>query len=143
VHPGRAAGLRETAARMHGKSIRVEIADAVGFDADRPFDRVLVDPPCSGLGTLQSRPDLRWRATPDRIEKLAPLQREILAAGARALKPGGTLVYSVCTISKAESEGVLADAAGLGLELEDTRETLPHRDGTDGFHIARLRRVSG
>ncbi|MCW3064855.1 MAG: sun protein [Solirubrobacterales bacterium] len=143
VHEGRAKALERTSAQAGATIVGVEIADAAAFEADRPFDRVLVDPPCSGLGTLQSRPDLRWRVTPERIAKLAVLQREILAAGARALRPGGTLVYSVCTISKAESDGVLADAAGLGLELEDTRETLPYRDGTDGFHIARLRRVSG
>jgi 16S rRNA (cytosine967-C5)-methyltransferase len=137
VHAGRAQALRETAARAGATIVDVETADAATFQADRPFDRVLVDPPCSGLGTLQSRPDLRWRATPDRIAKLVPIQREILAAGARALKPGGTLVYSVCTISQAEEVPTTE-----GLELEETRETLPDRDGTDGFHIARLRRLS-
>ena len=68
---------------------------------------MLVDPPCSGLGTLQSRPDLRWRTSPERIAELAPLQARILAAGAAATRPGGTLVYSVCTISRAECEDVV------------------------------------
>jgi len=143
VHPGRAAALRETCERMHAGIVRVEEADAAGFTTDQPFDRVLVDPPCSGLGTLQSRPDLRWRASPERIADLAELQKRILDAAVGALKPGGTLVYSVCTLSKRESEGVVGEEVAAGrLELEYARETLPHRDRTDGFHIARLRRVS-
>jgi 16S rRNA (cytosine967-C5)-methyltransferase len=143
VHPGRAGALRETCERMHASIVRVEEQDAASFTTEQPFDRVLVDPPCSGLGTLQSRPDLRWRASPERIAELAELQKRILAAAVDALRPGGTLVYSVCTLSKRESEGVVGEAARAGtLELEETRETVPHRDRTDGFHIARLRRLS-
>ena len=63
------------------------------------FDRVLVDPPCSGLGTLQARPDLRWRATPAGVAEMAGAQTALLAAGAAAVRPGGVLVYSTCTIS--------------------------------------------
>jgi 16S rRNA (cytosine967-C5)-methyltransferase len=137
VHPGRAAALRETCERMHASIVQVEEADAASFTTAKPFDRVLVDPPCSGLGTLQSRPDLRWRASPEAIVELAALQKRILDAGVGALKPGGTLVYSVCTLSKAEIH------EHPQLRLEEVRETTPHRDGTDGFHIARLRRLSG
>jgi 16S rRNA (cytosine967-C5)-methyltransferase len=90
---------------------------------------VLVDPPCSGLGTLQARPDLRWRTSPERIAALAGLQRDILAAGERALKPGGTLVYSVCTLSRAEEPA---------RPWSESRRLLPHRDGTEGFFIGRL-----
>ena len=71
------------------------------------YDRVLVDPPCSGLGTLQSRPDLRWRTSPERIAETAALQARILRAAARATAPGGTVVYSVCTISRREGEEVV------------------------------------
>src|SRR5579884_2303745 len=102
-HPGRAAALERTAARMRTASVRVETGDAAQARGDARFDRVLVDPPCSGLGTLQSRPDLRWRvgrAGPDSIGELAALQARILAAGGRSLAPGGVLVYSVCTISR-------------------------------------------
>jgi 16S rRNA (cytosine967-C5)-methyltransferase len=132
-HAGRAAALRRTAARMRTGSVRVEVADAAAFSTRTPFDRVLVDPPCSGLGTLQSRPDLRWRMAPERIAPLAALQRRILSAGERALAPGGTLVYSVCTLSRAEEPA---------RPWSSVRRLLPHRDGTDGFVIARLGGVS-
>ena len=141
-HAGRAAALERTVARMHATCVRVEVGDAVVPRADGSFDRILVDPPCSGLGTLQSRPDLRWRARPEATRELAAFQARILAAGARALAPGGTLVYSVCTISRAESEDVIdafvRDHADFSLDRQI--QLLPHRDGTDGFFIARLAR---
>ena len=142
-NPRRARGLEATCARMHCASVRVEVDDAVIPRHDPDFDRVLVDPPCSGLGTLQSRPDLRWRASPEAISELAALQLEILRAGASAVRPGGTLVYSVCTISRAESEGVIDRllAERGDVELEHATQLLPHRDRTDGFYIARLRRT--
>ena len=155
-HPGRAAALRETLTRMHVDRARVEVGDAASFIAPGRYDAVLVDPPCSGLGTLQSRPDLRWRTNPERIAALSALQGQILRAGANATAPGGALVYSVCTISRDEGVAVVdsllrerADfeaenlspmlpAAALGRSLQ----TLPNRDGTDGFFIAKLRRKS-
>jgi 16S rRNA (cytosine967-C5)-methyltransferase len=118
---------------------------------------VLVDPPCSGLGTLQSRPDLRWHAGERSIPDLAALQARILAAGAAATRPGGTLVYSVCTISRTESADVVErflsehDQFSVLPAAESARadpwsgryvQLLPHLDGTDGFFIARLRRRS-
>jgi 16S rRNA (cytosine967-C5)-methyltransferase len=142
-HPGRASALERTAARMRTTCVRVEVGDAAVRRTDGPFDRILVDPPCSGLGTLQSRPDLRWRARPEAIGELAELQARILAAGAHALAPGGSLVYSVCTISRAEGENVvdafLDEHRDFG--VDERVQLLPHRDGTDGFFIARLRRA--
>lgn len=144
-HAGRAEALRVTCARMCASSIRVETADATAPRADGPFDRVLVDPPCSGLGTLQARPDLRWRASPERIAAVVPLQAAILDAAAAALGPGGVLVYSTCTISEAENQAQVGAALARhpGLALEAEHRFLPHRDGTDGFYLARLRRSAG
>jgi 16S rRNA (cytosine967-C5)-methyltransferase len=126
-HAGRARALRATAARMRASSIRVEVGDAKAFAGDRGFDRVLLDPPCSGLGTLRSHPDLRWRVTPRTVALLAAEQDALLAAAQRARRPGGVLVYSVCTISPGEER----------LSVRDPIRTFPHKDGTDGFYIAR------
>jgi 16S rRNA (cytosine967-C5)-methyltransferase len=126
-HAGRARQLEANLRRQHVTNTRVVVADAKDFSDPRPFDRVLVDPPCSGLGTLRGHPDLRWQMTPERIPLLVREQDALLAAARRALKPGGTLVYATCTISRAEER--LADAEAI--------RTLPHRDGTDGFYIAR------
>jgi 16S rRNA (cytosine967-C5)-methyltransferase len=139
----RAGALVRTAQRMHAGNVRVEVADAALARAEEPFHRVLVDPPCSGLGTLQARPDLRWRIKGPALAELSQLQVAILAAGARALRPGGLLVYSTCTISPDENEHVidafLDSRRDFGLEGA-ALQTMPHRDHTAGFFIARLRR---
>ncbi|HVE67274.1 MAG TPA: RsmB/NOP family class I SAM-dependent RNA methyltransferase, partial [Solirubrobacteraceae bacterium] len=150
---GRARELRENAGRLGADIVRVVHGDARD-DHGEGFDRVLVDAPCTGLGTLRSRPDLRWRATPDSARELAALQREILAGAARAVRPGGTVVYSVCTIHPAEGEDVV-DQDHHDLVPDDLQTdhplwkhplvahhllAMPHRNGTDGFFIARLRR---
>jgi 16S rRNA (cytosine967-C5)-methyltransferase len=134
-HAGRAQALQRTAERMRATCITVVVADAARYAAQDRFDRVLVDPPCSGLGTLQGHPDLRWRTSPEAIETMAIAQRAILEAAANALRPGGTLVYSTCTLSPRENEQQVASS---GLRLESERVVLPHRDRTDGFYIARL-----
>jgi 16S rRNA (cytosine967-C5)-methyltransferase len=126
-HPGRARALRATCERLRATNVNVVTADAKTFDGERRFDRVLLDPPCSGLGTLRSHPDLRWRAGPEGIGRMAAEQDALLAAARRALAPGGTLVYSVCTLSPREER----------LVTEAVQRTFPHRDGTDGFYIAR------
>jgi 16S rRNA (cytosine967-C5)-methyltransferase len=141
-HPGRAEALRRTCRRMHAGGVQVKVADAAKLRWEPTFDRVLVDPPCSGLGTLQSRPDVRWRATPRAIGELAELQLRILEAGGAATSAGGALVYSVCTISEVEGQRVVERFLDRhdDFELAERRQLLPHRDGTDGFFIARLRR---
>src|SRR5271163_141815 len=157
----RAGLLSRTAQRLRASNVRVEVADAALARPEGPvFDRVLVDPPCSGLGTLQVRADLRWRVTAEAVAEMASAQAAILAAGAGALRPGGVLVYSTCTISPTENERLIAafldSHPDFGLEnltaewpvlaLEPSTGssglvlTLPHRDRTAGFFIARLRR---
>ncbi len=156
LHRGRADALRRTLDRMRVGCATVDLADAAGDMASGDghgggYDRVLVDPPCSGLGTLQSRPDLRWRTSPERIVDTARLQARILRAAATATRPGGILVYSVCTISRAESEDVVnaflnehPHFAAQPLPGADARpdelfrQLLPHQALTDGFFIARL-----
>ena len=147
VHPGRARELEENVRRLGFDNVRVVHADARELPEELAgFDRVLVDAPCSGLGVLAGRPDLRWRAKP-----LPDLQRELLAVAAERVKPDGTITYSVCTMAKGENEDVV-DASGLTVEplKEEWPEyahprrpefllTLPHKHGTSGFFIARLR----
>ena len=144
LHPGRARELERNVRRLGFDNVTVVQADARELPAEfAGFDRVLVDAPCSGLGVLASRPDLRWRAQP-----LPELQLELLRVAAERVKPGGTITYSVCTIAAAENEDVI-DASGLPVEPLDGefrhprrpefQLTLPHRDGTSGFFIARIR----
>jgi 16S rRNA (cytosine967-C5)-methyltransferase len=120
---------------MGATSVRVVAGDARRFAAEAAFDRVLLDPPCSGLGTLQGHPDLRWRITPEGIDTLAAAQAQMLAAARAAVAPGGMIVYATCTLSPAENEALVRRS---GLPLESERLVLPHRDRTDGFYIARL-----
>ncbi|MEA2157496.1 MAG: rRNA (cytosine967-C5)-methyltransferase [Solirubrobacteraceae bacterium] len=135
-HAGRATALQRTCERLRASIVDVVVGDAARYTTTTPFDRVLVDPPCSGLGTLQGHPDLRWRSSPETIARLATTQRNIVQAAVAALAPGGTLVYSTCTLSPRENEEQVAAA---GLRVESERLVLPHRDRTDGFYIARMR----
>jgi len=160
-HAGRARALQRTAARMGATNVTVEIGDAtVRHGAGAVFERVLLDAPCSGLGTLQSRPDLRWRASPEAVAALAARQARLLSAAAAACAPGATLVYSTCTISPAENEHQIAgflDAhpqfAPIDLQprhpawahpgAADELLALGHRQGSDGFFIAAMARGGG
>ena len=146
-HEGRARELADNVARLGATGVRVVHADALDLPADLTgFDRVLVDAPCSGLGVLNARPDLRWRAEP-----LPELQLALLRVAAERARPGGTIVYSVCTLNADENEAIVAAsglaADDLGAEWPGFRHptrpefllTLPHVHGTSGFFVARLR----
>jgi len=141
INPGRARLLAERLPNVHVVNEDVRRLDAFGFD------RALVDAPCSGLGVLNRRPDLRWRSKP-----LPELQLELLQAAAERTRPGGTIVYSVCTLNADENEAIV-DAFGLEPEAlgDEWPEfahpkrpefllTTPHHHATSGFFIARLRR---
>jgi 16S rRNA (cytosine967-C5)-methyltransferase len=146
-HPGRARELEANCKRLGATNVRVVNADALSLPDDfGGFDRVLVDAPCSGLGVLAARPDLRWRGKP-----LPELQRDLMRVAAERVRPGGAVIYSVCTINADENEAVV-DESGLEPDLlsqewpqfahperPEFLLTLPHRDHTSGFFIARLR----
>jgi 16S rRNA (cytosine967-C5)-methyltransferase len=148
INEGRARELQENARRLGASNVRVVQADALDLPPDlQGFDRALVDAPCSGLGVLAQRPDLRWRATP-----LPELQLALVRAATERVRPGGTILYAVCTPNADENEAVV-DESGLEVDASLADEwpafrhsrrpefllTLPHRHGTSGFFIARLR----
>ena len=147
LNEARARELEENVRRLGAGNVRVVVADGRALPPELAgFDRALVDAPCSGLGVLNQRPDLRWRAEP-----LPDLQLELLRAAAARVRSGGSVVYSVCTINRDEAEAVV-DASGLQIDAtlgeewprfrHPTRpeflQTLPHVHGTAGFFIARL-----
>lgn len=136
----RADELRANCERMRARSVDLIVEDARLMQGT--FDRVLLDAPCSNLGTLARRPDARWRKSPEQISELAQLQSELLDAAARVTERGGTLVYSVCTISPAEGPQQIEAFVARHPEFTESgrRQTLPHADGTDGFFIAKLER---
>jgi 16S rRNA (cytosine967-C5)-methyltransferase len=146
VNEARARELEENVGRLGAANVRVVQADGLQLPPGLTgFDRALVDAPCSGLGVLAARPDLRWRSSP-----LPELQLDLLRAAAERMRPGGTIVYSVCTVNADEAQAVV-DASGLTVDpIEEWPEfrhpsrpeflqTLPHVHGTSGFFIARLR----
>jgi 16S rRNA (cytosine967-C5)-methyltransferase len=161
-HERRLGLLLRDARRLGLENIATEARDASQPLPPRlvgeGFHRVLVDAPCSGLGALRRNPDARWRVQPEDIPRLAELQRSILTRAASCLRPGGTLVYSTCTLLSEENEAVveavLHDVPGLRLvpraELSAALQPvaseagwvhcLPHRHDTDGFFAARLER---
>ncbi len=158
----RAGETAAQAGRLDLRAVTVVEADATAGGLGPGFDRVLLDAPCSDLGALASRPDARWRKSPRAIERLAEVQERALLAAARALRPGGTLLYATCTISRRENEDRVAALLAAveagevpGLELEDLGarapalastveprclQLRPDRDRTTGFFICRLKR---
>jgi len=140
--------------------VRAMVADAAEWrPADVLFDAVLVDAPCSGLGTLRQHPEVRWRRTPDDIAGLAALQQRLMLHLSEFVRPGGTLVYATCTLSAEENDDVLASFlhAHADFCIDDPRSllpdtvrsligtdgvlrTFPHRHGLDGFFAVRLKR---
>lgn len=120
--------------------------------AGSPFDRILIDAPCSGLGTLRRRPDARWRIRPEQVQELAALQRQLVDAAVPLLRPGGLLVYSVCTLTRAETIGVDEHLRTAHPRLAVVPPpgdpwvahgrgaiVLPQAAGTDGMFLLRLR----
>jgi 16S rRNA (cytosine967-C5)-methyltransferase len=156
LHADRLKLVQENAARLAMRSIAAVCGDGTAAPVRGGFDRVLVDAPCTGLGTLRRHPELKWRVTADMPGRLADVQRELLRAGIRLCKNGGLIVYSVCTISRPETREV----ARTVLETESVEaepgpewlnpwktgtgqyQTLPTSEGLDGFFLMRLRKAS-
>jgi 16S rRNA (cytosine967-C5)-methyltransferase len=146
IDSNRASELRENLAAMRAENVTVVEADGMNLPPELTgFDRALVDAPCSGLGVLGRRPDLRWRSEP-----LPELELALLRAAAERVKPGGTIVYSVCTINADENEAIV-EASGLEIlplgeewpryahpRRPEFLLTLPHVHGTSGFFVSRL-----
>jgi len=151
----RVASLEAAITRLGQHSIHVVHGDGRSYQFPMPFDRALVDAPCSGLGVLARRADARWRKAPTMFEELPPVQLELLEAAARRLRPGGTLVYSVCTFEPEETDDVIAKflAAHPEFKIESVAgsvpdalvtpegfmRVLPQRDGCDGAFAAKMR----
>ncbi|HEX9443323.1 MAG TPA: RsmB/NOP family class I SAM-dependent RNA methyltransferase, partial [Candidatus Binatia bacterium] len=153
--------LKQNIGRLGLKSVQPVRADA-GLEltgaAALPYDRILADLPCTGLGTLRSHPEAKWRREEADAPRLARLQEKILGRAAAYLKPGGVLVYSTCTLTAEENERVVEDFLNRheAFTLENAADflpagarqmtrgkyffALPHRDSTDGFFAARLRK---
>jgi 16S rRNA (cytosine967-C5)-methyltransferase len=156
VHPQRVETMRRLAAKQEAH-INVLVHDAtkpLPFP-DASFDRVLLDAPCSGTGTLRRNPEIRYRLRPDDISDLAEQQKQMLACAAAAVRPGGRLLYSTCSVEPEENEQVVDHFAAnnpsfkrVGLSITSSAFILPpsflrlwpHRQGSDGFFIAAYER---
>ncbi|HPT83744.1 MAG TPA: 16S rRNA (cytosine(967)-C(5))-methyltransferase RsmB [Limnochordia bacterium] len=155
VHPQRLALVEENARRLGISIIRPRLGDATGDLQLIPAPRVLVDAPCSGLGTMRHRPDIRWKKTPGEVAELVAVQKAILRRAAQYVAPGGLLLYSTCTLTEWENEEVaqwflaehqeftgqpfLQGFPGWGAQPW-LRTLLPHRHGVDGFFLALFRK---
>lgn len=166
IHAFKLERLTETMRSLGVDGVQTVVADATDADALRGigvvFDIVLVDAPCSGLGTLRRHPEKRWRLHPDDIPRIAELQSDMLAAAASVVRPGGLVVYSTCTITRDENEDVVEgflsaeggrdfsvksvndvvpDAWGHFVTSEGFFRSWPTHDGPDGHFVAALRRT--
>ncbi len=159
IQPGKLTALESTAKRWGiaiVKTIIVDAADAAGPSGLGSFDRVLVDAPCSGLGTLRRNPEIRWHLTGQKLGEFPPLQKRILGNAAACVKKGGLLLYSTCSVMPEENDGVVEafleghpDFTSIRPEVDFPADvtdakgflrTFPHRHGTDGFFGALLHR---
>ena len=141
--PDRLKMIEENCARLG-----ITIAQAVLPSALDPrpstFDRILLDAPCSNTGVMRRRVDLRWRIRPEEIDRLRATQLDLLRQAAAHLKPGGTLIYSTCSLEPEENENVIREflSRELWFQLESQRELIPFVDSTDGAYVARLTKKS-
>ena len=133
--------------KQNADRLGIKIIEAVKLDARKlgekfreQADKVLADVPCSGLGVIRRKADLRWKKNPDELKALPALQAEILSGAAQTLKPSGTLLYSTCTIIRRENQDVVEKflATHENFELVEMKTFLPHVTHTDGFFTAKF-----
>lgn len=142
LHPGKLERLRLEADRFGhvlAGTFGVDWSEGMGEIEKGVYDRVLIDAPCSGIGTLRRRPEILLRRGKDDVARLAILQRQILNNALQAAKPGGTIVYATCSVLREEMEDVIAGVEGA--TVTDVKRLLPDRDGTDGYAYATLVRA--
>ncbi|MEH2278898.1 MAG: 16S rRNA (cytosine(967)-C(5))-methyltransferase [Nostoc sp.] len=159
--PSRLRKLQENSQRLNLLSIQIYTGDSRHFaQFQNTADRVLLDAPCSGLGTMHRHADARWRQTPESVRELSLLQKELLTHTSTFVKPGGVLVYATCTLHLAENEQVISTflaespdwqiESPNGFEFPDSAHTMPqgwfkvwpHRQDMDGFFMVRLRKTN-
>jgi 16S rRNA (cytosine967-C5)-methyltransferase len=167
IHPHKRLLIEEQMTRLGIGIVETVTADAVELDRlypEQSMDIVVLDAPCSGLGVIRRKPEIKWNRQPDQVTALAGLQQRLLQTASRLVKPGGVLVYSTCTIAREENEEMigrfLADHPAFEPDLDWPAETLeplrekrviatpfagcvqllPHHFGSDGFFIARMRK---
>jgi len=143
AQPDRLELIRENCARLGVTCVETSVAPSgLLTNPAKKFDRILVDAPCSNTGVMRRRIDLRWRIQPEEIERLRAEQLTLLTQAAPRLQPGGTLVYSTCSLEPEENGGVVKEflASHAQFKLEEERELLPFADGVDGAYVAKLTR---
>lgn len=160
IHPHRVQLIGENMKRLGVSIVEAKVQDAMEpvLELSETMDKVLVDAPCSGLGVVHKKPDIKLRLRPEDLDSLPRIQLDILSRCSTYVKPGGVLLYSTCTINKDENESVidkfleehqefkLDEIDTISEELKESifnrgmLRTLPGRDGIDGFFICRLRR---
>ncbi len=157
IHEHRLRTVLESGERQKVKlagAVLLDAADSIPF-MEKSFDRVLVDAPCTGTGTLRRNPEIRWRIRPSDLQDLSERQRRILSNGARMTRSGGRLVYSTCSVEAEEDEEVVSaflnehsDFEQVAVEAPEklllptgSARTWPHRDGSDGFFLAAFQRL--
>lgn len=149
IYPWKVSEIERGAARLGISSLKAVVGDAMKaekeMEMEEGFDLVIADVPCSGLGIIRKKPDIRYK-DPAAFQGLAPIQEAILETAGRAARPGGRVLYATCTLRREENEDRTAaflrrHGGRFTLEREET--FWPHRTGTDGFYYAVLRREAG
>lgn len=147
IYNGKLNELKRRGRRAGAHNIETRLIDSTKVikKLDSKIDRLIIDAPCSGLGVLRRNPDAKWKLEPEFLDKIRATQQEILQSYSRVVKPEGLMVYATCSILPSENEKqvetFLKSESGANFELLDSQSLLAHRDGFDGFYMARLKRT--